>query len=155
MSTVNEQLIPDLWPKEIVFAPVLPPLAVLKHQAALLGEKSNGFLSAVVSSNSKGNMQRHELTLVVPSLDGYARPLLAITQEEGFAYPCTVHSDALGAGFDRCDTPDMLLNTLARVFASGKTRSLIFSLLARISEKVASFESSESRETTRSNETEK
>ena len=134
MSTANSHSIPDLWPQEIVFTPVLSPLTILRHQAELLAEKSLGVLKAEVVTGGADKVVFHEFRLVAPSLDNYSRPLLIVRHDMDLPYPCSVLSDAFEQDHHDVDSPDQLMRSVARALSSGVTRSLINSLLARISE---------------------
>lgn len=134
MSSANSQSIPDLWPQEIVFTPVLSPLTILRHQAELLGEKSRGVLKAEVKTGGAGAELFHELRLIAPALDNYSKPLLEVRHASDLPYPCQVLSDAFEQDDHDVSSPDALMRAVARALSSGVTRSLINSLLARISE---------------------
>lgn len=134
MSTVNTSGIPDLWPEEIVFAPMLSPKTILQHQAELLGKKASGYLQAKVTTSFDDRDTVLELVLVAPTLDGYSRPILTLRYNSELPYPCFISSDALNSRETLCDDPRQLFDRLAKVFSAPMTRSLIFSLLARISE---------------------
>jgi hypothetical protein len=135
MSTTDSQLIPDLWPKEIVFKPVLSPLTILRHQARILGEKSLGMLVAEVGTDDANrNFTTHELRLIAPALDGYTRPLLSVEHSPEFPYPCKLVSEGRS---QVADSPGVLMDILSKALASPTTRSLIYSLLVRISEKAS------------------
>jgi hypothetical protein len=57
---------------------IVTPAAILKTQAALLGEKTKGVLEAAVKTwTSAGNVY-HEFVIVVPALDGYRYVLFRI-----------------------------------------------------------------------------
>ncbi len=134
MSAASSRVIPDLWPEEIVFTPTLSPLTILRHQAGILREKSRGVIEGEVLSSANGTDVSHELRLVAPSLDRYSRQLLRVNHHKDLPYPCKVISDSFEQD-DDVHSPDGLIESLSRALNSGITRSLIFSLLARIGER--------------------
>jgi len=72
------QPIPDLWP-EIEQSQVVPPVAILRGQAALLGKKTNHLLEGRVVTRTTGSGGFvHSFYIVAPTLDDYTYKLFEI-----------------------------------------------------------------------------
>lgn len=87
MSTTTR----DFWPNDLAVSTVLTPIAILKEQAALLTEKTNGLIVGDVESRRPSPYNVHEYAracsddglvhifrLIVPALDDYCYELLSI-----------------------------------------------------------------------------
>lgn len=72
------QPIPDLWP-EIEQSREVPPVAILREQAALLGKKTNHLLEGRVGTavTPEGRFV-HSFYIVAPALDDYTYKLFEI-----------------------------------------------------------------------------
>jgi hypothetical protein len=53
----------DLWPEDVTVTDVLPPVAIMRQQAALLGDKTQNLVQAEVTTKAapKGQI-RHSFT---------------------------------------------------------------------------------------------
>lgn len=74
MPELNE----DLWPSDLGIASIVTPAAILRSQAALLGEKTKGILEAVVETSSVGNEIHHRFVIKVPALGNYRYALFSV-----------------------------------------------------------------------------
>src|SRR5687767_12025512 len=83
--------IPDLWPNEINIA-VLPPVAVLKTQAAIIAQKTKGLVTGRVETATDGGELHHELDLVAPVLS-YRHRILDIKHERELLYPVEIEAE--------------------------------------------------------------
>ena len=129
------QPIPDLWP-EIEESREVPPVAILREQAALLGNKTNYLLQGRVGSValSSGRFY-HSFFIVAPALDGYEYKLFAIEHGPD-QYP--VFADAL-EGTDpskvsrlSLNSEEELLDYIRKILNSDKTKRILGSLLAQV-----------------------
>jgi hypothetical protein len=133
------QPIPDLWP-EIEQSQVVPPVAILRGQAALLGKKTNHLLEGRVVSTSTGyGFFVHSFYIVAPALDDYTYKLFEISHGAD-PYPVLVpglpHRGALGYGVP-VEAPQLaseqeLLDYIRKILNSDETKRVIGSLLAQI-----------------------
>lgn len=85
--------IPSLWPDNID-VDVVPPIAVLRHQASELRERTKGLLEAEVRSwPSKQEQGRiiHEFQIRAPALEGYTYSLFRIWHNKDFVYPAEIY----------------------------------------------------------------
>ena len=84
--------IPSLWPENIK-VDVLPPLTILKLQAAKLHEITKGILRAEVTTvDGPGDLIAHRLDLIAPALDSRRVRVLVATQRTEL-YPVVVEAE--------------------------------------------------------------
>ena len=84
--------IPSLWPEDIK-VDVLPPLTILKLQAAKLHEITKGILHAEVTTvTGPDDLTAHRLDLIAPTLDDRRVRILTATQRTEF-YPVVVEAE--------------------------------------------------------------
>ena len=82
----------SLWPDDIK-VDVLPPLAILRYQAAKLSKLTEGILEAdVVTTTGHEDFAVHRLDLVAAKLDGRAYRILTATHRAAF-YPVVMEAD--------------------------------------------------------------
>lgn len=150
--------IPNLWPDEIKTS-VLTPLAILRYQAAQIGNATKGLLEAEVSTANSENKQTvtHQLDLVAPVLRGYRHRVLTVRHNVEMVYPVTVQADAflperscvdLAAMVsvaamvrqprledeEEAATEEEFIALVRKALAARRTKSLIQSLIARSNE---------------------
>ncbi len=136
MPELNE----DLWPSDLGIASVVTPAAILRSQAAFLGEKTRGILEAVVETSSVGNEIFHRFVIKVPALGNYRYALFSVHHPVEL-YPVLVSEDATrssGSGIIpiegmRLPDEEALRTWLRGVFASEATKRIIASLYAQAS----------------------
>jgi hypothetical protein len=129
------QAIPDLWP-EIEQTRVVPPVAILREQAALLGKKTNHLLEGQVKSRIafEGGFL-HTFSIVAPALDGYEYKLFEVKHGPD-QYP--VEADApestgpLTASLVSLNSEQELLDYIRKILNSDKTKKILGSLLAQV-----------------------
>ena len=139
--------IPDLWP-EIEQSTVVPPVAILREQAAALGNKTSHLLEGRVDSRTDGAGNFiHSFYVVAPTLDNYTYNLFSISHGAD-AYPVTVSrpqrmgpdKHIIRLGPDNRPLPETLiinsekelLDYLREVLNSDKTKRIVGSLLAQV-----------------------
>ena len=128
--------IPDLWPSEVDETAVLTPVAILRHQAALLGSRSHNILEAeVVSEPSPANNGDvwHGLELIVPALDFFRVRLLTVGHDRMRAYPVSLRLGATpyGSADKGANSQSEFVIQLGVLLGSDSVRSVIHSLLAQ------------------------
>ncbi len=127
---------PDVWPNDLVPMQIdsSNPIVVLRTQAAILGKKTQGIVTAVVES-SQGKSQQgdltfdHRLSLVAPLL-GYRTQLLQVTHGMS-PYPAEIRDMSNPQQWTRTPVSNQqgLLDELSRVFASEFCRQVISNYL--------------------------
>jgi hypothetical protein len=127
------QTIPDLWP-EIEQTQVVPPVAILREQAALLGKKTNHLLEGrvVTSTNISGGFT-HSFDIVAPTLDDYTYRLFSISHGV-IPYPVeTTEKDERGY-FSSVSlaSEQELLDYIRKILNSDDTKKVVGSLLAQV-----------------------
>ena len=126
----------SLWPD---FGEVkeLSPVAIMKAQAAELGEKTNHLVEGVVRTTSQVSMLHHEFILVAPALDNYSFGLFSVLhripmyplQIVGFKLPD--HPDFKGEhGGPELRSEAAFLKALEAIFNDPKTIDIIKSMIA-------------------------
>ena len=125
------QPIPDLWP-DIEQSQVVPPVAILREQAALLGKKTNHLLEGrVVSTNTGYGGFVHSFYIVAPTLDDYEYKLFQI--EHGVnLYPVDTNGEPPRYSKAVLASEQDLLDYIRRILNSDDTKRVIGSLLAQI-----------------------
>jgi hypothetical protein len=117
---------PDFW-GEIAPATVRTPLGILREQAALLGEKTNGVIEATVDTTVFLGEFRHSFTLVVPALDDYRYALFSVRHGIDL-YPVDVSFPTARLGSE-----DEFTDWLRQRLSSPETRKIVANLLAQAS----------------------
>jgi hypothetical protein len=132
------QTIPDLWP-EIEQSQVIPPVAILREQAALLGKKTNHLLDGRVDTRvTIDGRFVHSFYIVAPALGDYTYKLFEVSHDEN---PYPVYGAALAASAGVILKPDLSvsLNTeqefvdyVRTTLNLDNTKRVIGNLLAQI-----------------------
>lgn len=134
----------DLWPD---FAPAegeVPPITILKEQAALLGLKLKNLIEADVETGTTDYQRflRHSLFLVAPVLNYYRYRLLSVEHAATQMYPATIKLSMADPASDDPASPELsaeikvanegeFKDALKGVFARADTRRVIENLLAQ------------------------
>lgn len=121
--------IPDLWPADIGTGKLQSPVAILRREASLLGEKTSQLVTAEVTTQSQGEHFIHAFILVCPALDNYRYELFKVQHRLTF-YPMTFIT---GGGGISLSTQEEFLGRLRVIFSSQDTKNIVHSLLAQIS----------------------
>jgi len=121
--------IQDLWPQDLAVRKQRAPVAILRHQATLLGQKTNFLLEGRVHTEGNEGEFAHKFYIVAPALNDYSHLLFSI--RHGITlYPLTL---TVTGEMDRPILDEgELLDALRARFESGTTRDIISSLLAQI-----------------------
>jgi len=147
-------MVDDLWPEELESAKIRPPVAILKEQASLLGQKTKnvveGAVSEVFTADEEKTME-YSFNLVAPALGGYRYRLFTMSHDIRM-YPLIITMD--GEIFQEVNpekpekesVQDMLMRNknqvkagneaeflalLKKIFAATKTRQIIAAILAQ------------------------
>lgn len=120
----------DLWPEDIATnVSELTPVAILKQQASLLGDKTKNLVEAQVETRAV-DFQRfleHSFYIVAPALDHYRYLLFRVTHP-GTLYPVEIvsqdHKESAGSETE-------FIEKIRGILSSEKTRKLVQSLIAQ------------------------
>jgi len=124
----------DLWPPDLGVSSLVPPLAILREQAALLSQKTKGFLEGeVVTRAERGPRNKaepflHEFRIRAPALGDYRYELFDVRHDFELypvvvrVYPADIELEA--------DCEDKFLELLKQIFSYDSTRRVIGALLA-------------------------
>lgn len=128
----------SLWPDEISVIKEVPPVSILREQAALLGGKTRNLVTAEVDSGTVNEYEpitreytpsfRDTFYLVAPALDNYRFELFRLTRKVDLLYPVKIYSGALSID-EGITSEDELLKELANIFSHAKTINIIQSML--------------------------
>lgn len=147
-------MVDDLWPEELESAKIRPPVAILKEQASLLGQKTKNVVEGAVSEASTFEMEEtmeYSFNLVAPALGEYRYRLftmshdicmypLIITMEREIFQEVNPEKPGKVSVQDaslrirnqvKVDTESNLLEVLKKIFAATKTRQIIAAILAQ------------------------
>jgi transglutaminase-like putative cysteine protease len=131
----------DLWPDLKLDA--LTPLAILRLQAKLLGERTKGILVAEVREEFRGTVRKATLVVQAPRFNGFEAELLRASYSEPLVYPASVIAEETSFegsdqeyGHPRTDykqaNDDVEFTQLVgEVLKSPRVRALLSSLVAR------------------------
>ena len=116
--------IADLWGE---FKPAVgrTPLAILREQAALLGDKTKRLVEARVVTRTDGSVFFHSFRLVVPALDLYTYELFTVHHEVDL-YPVTAYAETR-----LLKTEDEFVEWLRAKLSSEATMRIIGNLMAQ------------------------
>lgn len=124
--------IPNLWGHLPVEEKIRTPYVILKEQASLLTEMTNGLLL--------GNVDREDpedgnfvctLEIVVPSLNNYSISILIISYPIN-TYPCKVSSYLTDDKNIECPTEDSLFSVIRALLSSPQVKKIISALLNEV-----------------------
>lgn len=139
----------DLWPDGIsANVEGASPVAALRMQASLLGQKTQGLVKGAVRISFRDESAPgtfcYNFCIVCPPLDFYHYVLFKVRYPVEF-YPLTVNADpelltSLPDEIDRCgacaiaDGPAMLVTILRSILGSAKTKRIIEALILQVSD---------------------
>jgi len=129
----------DLWPADVQTPTVVPPVAILRRQAAILADRTKGLLEGQVDALTEGEQFRLLFYIVAPSL-GYRYKLFEVWHGvEG--YPVYATDDGRrpllptfgrGPAPLKLNTPDELIAWLRQTLNSEETKRVVGSLLSQV-----------------------
>ena len=128
--------IPDLWP-DLEQSQIVPPVAILREQAAALGKKTNYLLTGRVDTRIllDGGF-RHTFHVVAPTLDDYSFDLFWIEHGAGqypvMAPPLPMGNIARAPIDENLASENELLEYVREVLNSETTKRVVSSLLAQV-----------------------
>lgn len=131
----------DLWPTELKPIPdQLPPITILKQQAALLGQRTKNLIEGQVETETSDYQRflHHKLFLVAPALNFYRYALLDVEHHVTVMYPAKItviwsdrkEPEQQELTIEAADE-QQFKEALKRVFADEETKRVIGALLAQ------------------------
>jgi len=124
----------DLWGEFPLEETVRTPLAILREQATLLGQKTENVLQGRVSlgRSRSGNEFVASLYIEAPALDDYSYLALTIRYPVAL-YPVLVVESGPGLFPQgaKCDDEESFVQTLGAILSHSRIRQVIASLIAQ------------------------
>jgi hypothetical protein len=122
---------PDLWPANLGIREVIPPIAILREQSALLEQKTNEALQGVIEtvSSEKARLFRHDFYIRAAALRGYRYLLFSVLHGVKL-YPAEI-LDTESENLTRCEDQEAFQNALQEILADEETQQLIATLIAQ------------------------
>jgi hypothetical protein len=126
----------SLWPPEDFRVPeITAPVAILRHQAYALGQKTRNVLegAVVVQTNPSGGNADLEETFYIqaPFLGGYRYHLFHLNHKAINIYPLTIHLGEKPQEPIKVVNEEEFREALRDIFASESTKKVIQSLMAQ------------------------
>jgi hypothetical protein len=117
----------DLWPANIGDSKLTTPVAVLKEQAALLGEKTKQLVKGEVATQTTGNLFVHHFYIVAPTLN-YKYELFTLSHVINF-YPLTLRQASQNLTIMN---EEDFKEKLKEILSSQHTLNVVHSILAQV-----------------------
>ncbi|MCI0486447.1 MAG: hypothetical protein L0229_07585 [Blastocatellia bacterium] len=137
---MGSQLV-DLWPKDIASAAdQLTPVAILRQQASLLGQKTQNIVEAQVETKTTDfqRLLQHQFYLVAPALGFYRYLLFRVEHHVAQWYPLEIIVLVSNAQASderekkiRVKSEKEFMGELQKIFMSEKTKKVIQSMIAQ------------------------
>ena len=149
---LNKKPLEDLWPEDIDVTDELPPVSILKEQAALLGQRTKNLVEGRVrggisdyartqfhyrGSDYPRTQFHYTFELVAPALENYRYELFSISHDVDI-YPLIVEWDSPDnamlsqvAGERGIENEEQFIGALEIIFSSDRTRKVISSLISQ------------------------
>jgi hypothetical protein len=133
--------IPDLWPEELGNTSDIAPIAILKTQASLLGQKTRGLVTGKIQKfrfededNDDRSRMLHSFSLVAPAIGNYRVDLFYMESHLEELYPITIvvyprSTEALTIKH-KIETESALHEILKKIFSASETLKVIRSIVA-------------------------
>jgi hypothetical protein len=117
----------DLWPSNIADSKLVPPVALLREQAALLGRKTRQLIDGEVTTDTTGALFVHHFYIAAPTLQ-YRFELFTVSHGVTF-YPLTRrHLNRSTAAASENEFKEKL----QEIFADQHTLNVVHSILAQV-----------------------
>lgn len=130
--------IPNLWPDNLASSEEKSPLAILKIQAALLGEKTKGIVEGRVTKfryeeDDDPSQLHYSFSVIGPALGQYRADLFALHTSLKSLYPIKINvyeEPASDAANTTVKNEEELHAALRRIFRTERTRNIINAIRA-------------------------
>ena len=133
----------DLWPDDIkAVTKIKAPVAILREQAALLGNKTDNIVTAEVSSYEPSGLKANQFYYVfymeAPVLGGYRYNLFTISHDiELYPVYFTVEESIMKKASDgeaiKANSEEEFIGILKKIFDSDKTKGVIGAIFTQSS----------------------
>lgn len=144
--------IPDLWLSSELKTTVLTPIAILRTQANLLGQKTQGLLvgDVRVTSGEKGQVIL-SFDVIAPALNSYRYNLLSVRHTKDASYPAAISAQifitpekinnmsvlkGIGLGSETAYSDRQFIALVQEVLQAQETVARLQSLIVRSNEEV-------------------
>jgi hypothetical protein len=122
--------IPDLWPESLEIINVVPPVAILRQQGALLGERTQNLVFGEVHpSEVSENQFEYDFDLMAPVLGEYRYRLFSIRHGLSL-YPVEILLGGTETPL-RAASKEQFIEHLRSVLSSHETQRVVGALLAQ------------------------
>ena len=119
----------DLWGELPPTSNLRTPAVILREQAELLSQKTEGLLTARITT-PKGRDFVYKFVMIAPTLANYSYSVLQVQHEIGF-YPLSMTD--LQEGMEHlCKDEEEFKVALGRILKSDRTHSVVSQLLTHI-----------------------
>jgi hypothetical protein len=123
--------IPDLWPQDFGTSGPVPPVAILRGQAAALAERTKGLVTAEVRNWSEDPGRFcYAFELIAPALDDYRYRLFTIDHDINL-YPVELRAPVIRPETYRAANPEEFAAVLKEVLSRDETLRVVRSLIAQ------------------------
>jgi hypothetical protein len=125
-------VLPNPWERlKQKAAELIPPVVVLREQAQLLTEATEGVIQGEVeTSEAGGGGLRHDLVIRVPSMNNY-KVVLLYAIHPAVLYPVNVDAPSRSAPAKRCNNKDELSQGVVDILSEDASQKLVTALLAQ------------------------
>lgn len=122
----------DLWGSIAVETELKLPVVVLKHQAALLGQKTNGVLEAhVIPFKTTGKDKvGYAFNIVAPHLSNYVYKVMSVSHPAILLYPVRV-LDQTSDSEHTCSTEEEFIATVRAILSSAIVHKAVLALITQ------------------------
>lgn len=121
----------DLWGDMPAVESLRTPLVILKEQAELLQEKTDGLLVGHIKPHENNLQFRYDFAIIAPTLNNYLYDMLIIIHEIGF-YPVTIHDPQRHMSPKECANEEEYKQGLRDFFTSENTKNVISKLITHV-----------------------
>jgi hypothetical protein len=128
MERIMAEQIPNLWP-ELKPDEIRTPLAILRQQAAFLGERTKNVVEGEVVTEPTSGDFSHVFFLRAPALGDYRYQLFRAKHGIDL-YPAEVWTHVFGQRWHADDEP-ALLQALREIFTNEKVVRIVNSIIAQ------------------------
>lgn len=129
--------IKSLWGDLPTESSVRTPYVILKEQASILTEATNGLLFGHVSRKSiqEENYSNYDfhcwLDIEVPSINNYSISIVEIKYPIDI-YPLEIYSPVVGGKPDKCHSEEKASKVLEQILSSAQVKRIILGLLSEV-----------------------
>lgn len=119
----------NLWGDIPIKEEVKTPLAILREQAAILGELTNEILIARVHRKKDAREFEYTFYMIAPALENYTYAVLSV--EHGIElYPIEIH-DMAADRYLRCDDEQGFIVAICEILSSERMKRIIVGLISQ------------------------